>query len=251
MTATACGTPAGYYRHRRAGTPPCDPCRTAASADTTRRRRQAAAAGRPYARRTQRTGRIKELGSPVLTGITPTEIDRFNRREWTAQDECRIWLGPTNSRGYGRFTIHRDGREFRILSHRLAFFLSTGIDPGRQVVRHSCDTPACYNPAHLSTGTQVDNWQDSHIRGRAAVPPRVYGERHHNAKLTCAAATSIRARHAAGMASQTQLAREFGVSRATVQRVIQGKAWAGVWRRYRGSTYEATPVTPGGVLEAS
>jgi hypothetical protein len=36
----------------------------------------------------------------------------------------------------------------------------------KRVVRHSCNTPACINPAHLRVGTQRDNMQDMIQAGR-------------------------------------------------------------------------------------
>ena len=54
---------------------------------------------------------------------------------------------------------------------------------------------------------------------------RQRGELNVNAKLTHAAVTRIRRLYAAGGASQAALARQFGVSRATVQRVVAGRGW--------------------------
>jgi len=50
---------------------------------------------------------------------------------------------------------------------RVAYYLSTGIDPtGDSVVRHLCDNPPCCNPAHLQVGTTKDNNNDKSSRGR-------------------------------------------------------------------------------------
>jgi predicted transcriptional regulator len=58
-------------------------------------------------------------------------------------------------------------------------------------------------------------------RGRTLLN-KVKGERHHNAVLTTAVARQIKKRAAEGI---RPLARELGVSRATVKRVLQGKTW--------------------------
>lgn len=44
------------------------------------------------------------------------------------------------------------------------------IHPGgvNNHIRHSCDTPACINPDHLTLGTRGENMDDMFRRGRAA-----------------------------------------------------------------------------------
>lgn len=59
------------------------------------------------------------------------------------------------------------------LAHRLSFYLTTGIHPGKKFVMHSCDNGLCINPEHLSLGTAKDNMQDM-----------VRKNRHSGAKIT-------------------------------------------------------------------
>lgn len=40
------------------------------------------------------------------------------------------------------------------------------VVPADMKVLHSCDTPACVNPAHLSVGTQLENIAQMDARGR-------------------------------------------------------------------------------------
>ena len=87
-----------------------------------------------------------------------------------------------------------------------------------QVVRHKCDNPRCINPNHLELGTQLDNVQDSVVRGRATRSPGITNGR---AKLTTAQVLEIR--NAAG--TGPQLAHAYGVSTTVIYQIKAGKLW--------------------------
>ncbi len=74
---------------------------------------------------------------------------------------CLLYLlGPYDR--YGMAWINGKA----IGAHRVPFVLRCIPIPKGAVVRHSCDTPACVNPDHLSIGTQSENYADSFRRGR-------------------------------------------------------------------------------------
>jgi hypothetical protein len=81
---------------------------------------------------------------------------------------CLIWTGPVDRKGYGRVTRVALSAS-PILVHRLAHYYATGAWP--PVVMHSCDTPACCEPAHLVAGTVATNNADMRAKGRAVRPP--------------------------------------------------------------------------------
>ena len=72
--------------------------------------------------------------------------------------------------GYTDFGLTDASRGLRkkFLSHRLAYFIETGIDPGEFVVMHSCDNRRCVRPKHLKMGTQQENIQDTVNKDRQA-----------------------------------------------------------------------------------
>jgi hypothetical protein len=93
------------------------------------------------------------------------------------------------------------------------------------VVRHTCDNGNCVEVSHLIVGSQRDNVQDSIDRDRHSA-----GERHGCAKLTEAQVREIRSRYVRGNTrwdpgNRKELEREFGVSRTTINDIVNGKKW--------------------------
>jgi hypothetical protein len=87
-------------------------------------------------------------------------IDRvFPRLEWDG--DCLLWNGPVNNKGYGSVTRSDGGSR---LVHRIVAE-EHGLVDDNTITLHSCDTPRCCNPEHLSGGTQADNIAESIERG--------------------------------------------------------------------------------------
>lgn len=84
---------------------------------------------------------------------------------------CWAWKGLT-SHGYGRLRYH--GKT--VSAHRLSWEIHNNRPvPDGLFVLHSCDNPACVNPAHLFLGTHQDNMRDARDKGR--LNTRGYGLR--------------------------------------------------------------------------
>lgn len=88
--------------------------------------------------------------------------------------------------------------------------MSNGEIPPGLCVLHKCDNRKCINPDHLLLGTAADNTRDMFMKLRA---PGV--------KLRPSLAREILARKSA---RSSDLAREYGVSRSTIQRLRSGKS---------------------------
>lgn len=80
-----------------------------------------------------------------------------------APDECWEWQGGRDAHNYGKLRI---GRAHQELAHRRSYILHKGPLSPADVVRHSCDNPPCVNPAHLHSGTHLDNILDKIRKGR-------------------------------------------------------------------------------------
>lgn len=113
----------------------------------------------------------------------------------------------------GYSTVRWEGKTG--LAHRKAYAQHHGLsraDLDGVVIRHTCDNRKCINPEHLVSGTQSDNLKDRR-------------ERHRYRKLTKEDADSIKYRLAYG-ASQSALAREYGVSVTMIGHIKHGRQWA-------------------------
>lgn len=118
--------------------------------------------------------RFKNHGDPLDAGTTrpsapfPVFVERF----WGYVDKtdingCWNWTGRKDKDGYGAIKYRR--RSWRV--HRMSYFLHTNIEPTLYIL-HSCDNPACVNPAHLREGTAQDNARDREERNRGYRGPR-------------------------------------------------------------------------------
>ena len=128
---------------------------------------------------------------------------------------CWPWLGSRSADGYGRVRVN--GRvEF---AHRVAWELARGALPTTADVCHHCDNPPCANVLHLFLGDAKANSLDARRKGRLCC-----GSRHYRARLSERAVADILRRLRAG-ARVSALAREYGVSHATMSNINTRTTW--------------------------
>lgn len=126
-----------------------------------------------------------------------------------AVGDCWIWRKAKTRAGYG--VIWFDGKVR--YCHRLSYEFHKGEIPEGLYVMHSCDTPACLNPAHLSVGTQRENLVDMRRKNR------------HFGKLTTFLADQIKSEYGSGNTTQRKLARKFGVSQCNIWHIVNGRTY--------------------------
>lgn len=84
-------------------------------------------------------------------------------------------------------------------------------DISEKVICHSCDNPACGNPDHLFSGTQIDNINDRDRKRRAIK------------KLSDDQVDTIIEKYHTTKTSTIKLGKEFGVSRSMVSAILRGE----------------------------
>jgi len=146
--------------------------------------------------------------------------------------ECRFWkhvdkLTETGCwhwtaalvRGYGKTSVHIDGRKRQVFAHRVAWELTRGKIPDGLLALHRCDNPRCVNPDHLFLGTHKDNVADMHSKLRGQ-----HGERHWKSKLSEDQVREIRRRFSSGEPKRG-LARAFGMDKSTIKGIVERLLW--------------------------
>jgi hypothetical protein len=161
--------------------------------------------------------RLRKHGSlDIANGRPRPPVDRF----WEKVDrsgECWLWTAGRRGDGYGAFQAESNRQ---VGAHRFSYELHHGEIPVGMVVMHSCDTPLCVNPDHLSVGTSADNAADS---ARKARRPR--GSDNSQAKLTEEQVLALRAQYARGGITQKELAAQYSISHALVSFIVTRRAW--------------------------
>ena len=88
---------------------------------------------------------------------TPASVRVWNKV--TKTNECWIWTGSVNHKGYGQIKdgSQRDGTKRMRIVHRVVYESLRGPIPEGLDIDHLCRVHACVNPAHLDPVTRREN----------------------------------------------------------------------------------------------
>jgi hypothetical protein len=117
-------------------------------------------------------GAVIRKGDSVSCGckrIAPRYTKETFSKFYTVDEKgCWRWSGSKGKDGYGRLNKSqgKKGTSKGMGAHRLSYEMYNGPITSGLYVCHSCDVPDCVNPDHLWLGTQQDNMDDMHNKGR-------------------------------------------------------------------------------------
>lgn len=123
-------------------------------------------------------------------------------------DGCWEWRASlVGGSGYGAFRS-----AIGTAAHRFSYFLHTGIDPGENLVCHTCDNRKCVRPDHLFLGTPQDNMADASQKQRL------------KQKLNWNKAQYARILYQHGW-EQLNIAKFLGVHQTSISDILLRKTW--------------------------
>ena len=128
------------------------------------------------------------------------------------QSKCWLWIGSTDTCGYGVWHAHGEHS-----AHRASYVMNVGPIGGLHVL-HKCDQPNCVNPEHLSLGTHQDNMADLRAKGRAY---GAKGAANFGAKLNETQVLAIMS----DPRSCAEISKQYGVTATMVDKIRNGKSW--------------------------
>jgi len=134
---------------------------------------------------------------------------------------CWEWGGAKNIKGYGQFSLKKNGILTSEKSHRESYRLSKGEIPKNIMVCHSCDNPSCCNPNHLFLGTNSENMKDMYKKGRGN---DLKGENNKLSKIKNDDISEIFLLYSQGF-NFAEIGRKFNVSYVCIANIIKRKTW--------------------------
>lgn len=90
----------------------------------------------------------------------PSHIRRFFDLVTPLPDECWLWTGSSDLKGYGKF-----GAAYRVFpAHRYSYELLIGDVPPDMEMDHLCRMAECANPWHVEPVTMAENRRRTSVR---------------------------------------------------------------------------------------
>lgn len=105
--------------------------------------------------------------TPAIMRASPGELGRWLDEHLAGEptDECMLWPFACDTSGYPR---RKDPEIGPLVTHQVLVRTQRPRPTApNDIALHSCDTPACLNPRHLSWGSHQRNAVERELRGRS------------------------------------------------------------------------------------
>ncbi len=153
----------------------------------------------------------------MKTGPKPITIDQAYHKlliNMRVSDNGCWLIEYGQSIGIGYKVCRAGGETWYI--HRLSWYVNNG-NFSSEVVRHSCDTPNCFNPEHLIEGTHADNIMDKMERGKVHVGSEVYKSVLNEEQVLDIFSNKE--------LNYQELSDKYGISRGGIHNIKSGRSW--------------------------
>lgn len=130
-------------------------------------------------------------------------------------------MRPSSANGYQILILKKGGTIATKSVHRLVMLAFAGAPVDGQEVNHIDGDKSNNHLTNLEYCTRGENISHAHKLGLR----NARGEKNARAKLTNEDVHTIRRRFALGGISMGRLSREYGVSRSTIRRMLDGTTW--------------------------
>ncbi len=158
-------------------------------------------ANNPPQKHATRKKYVRRVGLPSWQERFWEKVDQS-----AGDDSCWLWTG-TIVDGYGALSVRGKNKK----AHRLSYAMSHEEPSPEIQVMHTCDQRACVNPRHLVLGTKEINFADMIHKNR------------HAHVLHPEDVRTIRI--ARGAIPAKELAKQYGVTRAAISSIWNGRTW--------------------------
>ena len=156
-------------------------------------------------------------------------LEDIRKRCWVSECGCWVWrMGLSHGRPNASVIVN--GKRRSVLVRRHALTLS-----GKHVFDHLCVVPGdscehkdlCVNPRHMRVVT-LDEVRRSTVTEETRARLRSNGLRQRNRKLSKLSADQVKQILSRRDEKREELAKEFGVCRATIYNILGGHCWKDV-----------------------
>jgi len=95
-------------------------------------------------------------------------LEQQLQNKTTVNKTTGCWIKPAqnNPKGYVKIRVTKNGETKIMGAHRVSYELYNGPIPEGKCVMHTCNVRNCWNPYHLTVGTDKDNAQQMVAEGR-------------------------------------------------------------------------------------